>query len=364
MVDWSSQQELAVDGTVFMKFMHALAGLYFWEFVTSLDFEWSFLRGKNRFHWPALFYFLNRYCLLFTMIGLLISLDSTTELNCQPLYTFNQICGQAASGLASINLSIRTMAVWSHSKYIVVPLIVIILGHWSLILQGVLLKAVWVEGEGCVITQTNNTILAATFIYSMCFDALVMILSAWKLYFGVSGRSQLMKMLFKDGLVYFLIAFVSNLLATVFMLLNLNAIMSVIFNVPAAIMSTIVACRAVRRLSRYSAKGPEVFSSTGHSYTGGQFRAATGNHTANSIVVDRRTTIKHTKDLSSGVHVQMQTFTVGDEDHLSDYNSDDIQRQKPPLSNSHPKCNIKQHCLQPRTGRAPYHIPLINCYNP
>ncbi|KAI0323705.1 hypothetical protein GY45DRAFT_1231594, partial [Cubamyces sp. BRFM 1775] len=51
------------------------------------------------------------------------------------------------------------------------------------------------------------------------------------------GREQLMMLLFKDGLVYFIIAFLSNLLVTVFIMLNLNAIMSVIFNVPAAIFS-------------------------------------------------------------------------------------------------------------------------------
>lgn len=58
---------------VFVKFMHALAGLYLsvssslilsllrrvltsprsWEWVTSLDFEWAFLTGKKRFHYPA-----------------------------------------------------------------------------------------------------------------------------------------------------------------------------------------------------------------------------------------------------------------------------------------------------------------------
>lgn len=36
-------------------------------------------------------------------------------------------------------------------------------------------------------------------------------------------------------------SFLSNLLATVFIMLNLNAIMSVIFNVPAAIFSTVSA---------------------------------------------------------------------------------------------------------------------------
>jgi len=42
------------------------------------------------------------------------------------------------------------------------------------------------------------------------------------------------------------------------MLLNLNQIMSVIFNVPAAVLSTIVASRAVRRLTTFTNQGPEV----------------------------------------------------------------------------------------------------------
>lgn len=318
MVAWTSTAELTLDSTVFLKFMHCLAGLYFWEWLVSLDFEWSFFTGKRRFHYPALFYFLNRYCLLFTMVGILIALDTVQEVNCQSLYTFNQIMGQSASGLASINLSIRTMALWSHDKRIVIPIVVVILGHWSLILQGVLLTAVWVPGQGCLVTGTNNTILAATFIYSMCFDLVILLLSTYKCVLGVKGgRSQLMSLLFKDGLVYFFIAFFSNLLAVVFIMLNLNAVMSVIFNVPAAIFSTIVACRAVRRLTNFSQNGPEVFSSTGHS-----FRAAPTGSRA-TVPMTHRGAVKG----GAGVHVQMQTFTVADEDHLSDYNSDDIAQK-------------------------------------
>jgi len=42
------------------------------------------------------------------IITSVISLDVTSEVHCQVLYTFNQIAGNAAMGLASINLSIRT----------------------------------------------------------------------------------------------------------------------------------------------------------------------------------------------------------------------------------------------------------------
>ncbi|KAH9833300.1 uncharacterized protein C8Q71DRAFT_713003 [Rhodofomes roseus] len=305
---WSTPEELAVDEAAFIKLMHCLAGVYFWEFLISLDFDWELITGKKKFQWPLIFYLLGRYCLFFALIGILIALDATTELNCQALYTFDQLAGDAAVGLASINLSIRTMAVWSQNRWIVIPLVLVILGHWSLILQGVLLTAEWIPGQGCAITKANNTTLAATFIYSMCFDALVMVLSVVKLW-GRSQRSQLVSILFKDGLIYFLVALLANSIATAFMVLNLNAIMAIIFNVPAAIASTIVACRAVRRLSNFANNGPEIYT-TSASHSGGVgFRSAAAQMTSNHGVTSRPAP-RHTKDLSSGVHVQMQTFTI------------------------------------------------------
>ena len=103
------------------------------------------------------------------------------------------------------------MAIWSHNKFIIVGLIVIIMGHWSLILAGSQLKAIWVEGAGCVIVETNNKILAAIFIYSMCFDLIILLVNTYKL-LGINsggramGTSKLSKMIFEDGLIFFFIA--------------------------------------------------------------------------------------------------------------------------------------------------------------
>ena len=107
------------------------------------------------------------------------------------------------------------MAIWSQKWYIVVPLVCIILGmvrhasvahiltflsgHWSLLLHGILLKAVYVPGQGCAITQTDSKILAATFIYTMAFDFTVLSLTAWKLIFPAGGRSRLVSLIFNDG---------------------------------------------------------------------------------------------------------------------------------------------------------------------
>lgn len=126
---------------------------------------------------------------------------------------------------------------WSQSKVLIVILVLLIMGHWSLLLHGaslrtypptlpellmrvilgLLIKAEWVPGAGCVITNTDNTMLAATFIYSMCFDFTVLVLTAWKLAWPTnrSDQSRLVNLIFGDGLIFFFIAFLANLIATV-----------------------------------------------------------------------------------------------------------------------------------------------------
>lgn len=299
MVNWQSQDEVAKDGLVFSRLMHCLLGVYLWEFFVSLPFDFDFILRRKAFKWPLIFYFAGRYSLLFALIGIAIALNVTEEVNCQALYIFDQVFGNAAIGFASINLSLRTIAVWSQSVYIVVPLVFIILGHWSLLLHGLLISAAWEEGA-CVITKTDNKVLAATFIYSMGFDLLVLCLTGYKLLFPRSGRSKLVKMIFGDGLIFFIVAFVANLIATIFMVLNLNAVMSIIFNVPAAIASTIVASRAVRRLTNFTSKGPEVFSSrsAGQASSTLAFRG-TGPYRSGTI-----------SNKGDGVHIQMDTITT------------------------------------------------------
>ncbi|PBK94315.1 hypothetical protein ARMGADRAFT_1029454 [Armillaria gallica] len=131
---------------------------------------------------------------------------------------------------------------------------------------GVLLKVEWSpESKRCTIVTMNNKMLAATFIYTMAFDFVVLLLTGWKLVVRSPARlsfftsswvgnirpSGLSQLVFADGLFYFLVTFLVNMTATIFMLLNLNPVMSIVANVPAATASTVFACRAVRRLSKY-----------------------------------------------------------------------------------------------------------------
>ena len=68
------------------------------------------------------------------------------------------------------------------------------------------MKAIWIPNIGCAIIKTDNKILAITFIYSMVFDFVVLILTGYKLSNPDVGRSRLVSLIFNDGLVYFVIA--------------------------------------------------------------------------------------------------------------------------------------------------------------
>ncbi|TCD71963.1 hypothetical protein EIP91_000095 [Steccherinum ochraceum] len=303
MTDWSSPLVQAGEAAAFTKLVHASMGVFLWEFVISLDFDFAYLTGKRKFHWPMIPYFAGRYIFLFAVVGLLISQDYTGELNCQALYTFEQLFGNFAIGLSSINLAIRTMAIWNMERYVVIPLVLLILGHWSLILQGVLLGAEWIDGQGCLVTHTNNTVLAATFIYSMSLDFIVLFLAASKL-LNKRGSSQIVRLLFKDGMVYFLIAFLANLLVTVFMMLNLNPVMNIMFNPTAGAIDTIVSCRVVRRLQNYSTNGPELYSGSNSHKDPIPPRVPTSSNIGVHY--------PRTQTQAGGIHVQMDTFTVAD----------------------------------------------------
>ncbi|KAF7326057.1 hypothetical protein MKEN_00456600 [Mycena kentingensis (nom. inval.)] len=318
MPDWSSLAEITRDSVVFVKLQHALLGVYAWEWFISLPFDWQVATGRKPFRWPLIFYFLNRYILLGALIGIAIAFDTQKELDCQSLFTFNSFAGDAAVGLASVNLSIRTLAIWSQAMWVKLLLGTVILGHWGLIFSGILLKSVWSpEANACMILETNTKIIAATFTYSMAFDLLIFILNAYKLGVRRRGKSRLTKMIFKDGLLFFFVAFLANLVATVFMIMNLNPIMSVIFNVPAAIASSIVATRAVRRLTNFTTSGPEMYQPSGSN--------SAAIHSGN-----RGMGFTNTRGIKNppGVHVQMETFVRAEEAEQQSVEYD-VERKAP-----------------------------------
>ncbi|TFK43155.1 hypothetical protein BDQ12DRAFT_166518 [Crucibulum laeve] len=202
--------------------------------------------------------------MLLAFIGLIISLTVTTEINCRALYTFNSWTGNMAILCASTSLMLRTIALWERKRMVVMLLGFLCVCHWALLYRTMfIVVAEWEPTvKACVVTQTNPAWLNTTFFFTMGFDFIILCFTGFALFGRHSARTDLWKLLFHDGLVYFLISFSTNCIPAVLNVLNLNTIMNVIATIPAATITSIASCRAVIRLLEFSSSEIYVHSTS------------------------------------------------------------------------------------------------------
>lgn len=163
---------------------------------------------------------------------------------------------------ASTSLMLRTIALWERKLSVIITLGIICLAHWTLLYRTMfIVTAQWEPAyQACVVTQTNPSLLNTTFFFTMGFDLIILIFTAVALLGRHSARTDLWKLLFQDGLVYFLVSFSTNCIPAVLNVLDLNTPMNVIATIPAATITSIAATRAVIRLLEFSATDVYVHS--------------------------------------------------------------------------------------------------------
>ncbi|KAF9534414.1 hypothetical protein CPB83DRAFT_756352 [Crepidotus variabilis] len=248
MVDWLDPVEIAKDYDVFSKLLFTLFGAYLWEVFMTSDFEWSLLTRRRRFRWPlvsiirtrrawnlliiyAVFFFLCRYCMLLALVGLITSMTVSTKVLSfyaflKALYTFNSWTGNMAILCASTSLMLRSVALWERRRSIILILGIPCLAHWTILYRGMFVViAQWnPETRNCIVVQTKPSLLNTTFFFTMAFDFLILVFTAIALLGRHSARTDLWRLLFQDGLVYFLISFSTNCIPAVLNILNLNGV--------------------------------------------------------------------------------------------------------------------------------------------
>jgi len=317
MVDWSSTAEIINDANIFSHIIHIFYGIYSWELLINLPFDFSIWSGKRQFRWPMIVYFLCRYAIFIAVLGVILALDVTTYLNCQALYTFNQFFGEVSIGSASSLLMLRTIAVWRRNWWVTAPLLLLCAGQWGILMHAVTtVRASWnTEAEACVINQAGTIGLDLIYLYTMFFDFVVLVMTVIGLT-RLPGRSTIWNIIFRDGAIYFLVAFGSNSLPAIFVLLNLNPSMNIMFSVPAATASAMVACRSFISLSTYQNSEPYVHD-----------RPAQPSHNNSTLVGTKISgkNVRGTNTLQDGVHIHMDTFATQDiGPYTPAYNSDKI----------------------------------------
>ncbi|KAH9056309.1 hypothetical protein EDB87DRAFT_1260283 [Lactarius vividus] len=263
MTDWKSPAVITAEYIAFIKLCHVMSGILFWEFVMNIGFEYSVFAGKRNFRSSFLLYLGARWCPLFCVITILVGFDSVNRINCQAYVISVFLFANISLASASALIVLRVAAIWKPNKIAIsIASAAWLANTGSLIHSIAIVRATWSEGF-CKVTnlpETKSNILV-TFINDLVLLALM--LTGLLRLENSRQRGGIWWLLYTQGLVWMIIVVVAQAPITVFILLDLNDPMDLMFQVPALIAMTIGASRVYRGLSDYVHKEANVHMSEG-----------------------------------------------------------------------------------------------------
>jgi len=253
MENFHDPAKAARDFLTLVKLWHTVDGLYIWEFVTTLDYEWSVFRGHRRYLWTIWVYSLTRMATLLAVIINMIGVDVSRSMNCQAQVTSELVFAVTACASASLLIVMRTIAIWERNRIVSI----VAVGAWLtnvsfLIYNMVKLRSSWAPAQNtCYVVNTDTskpTILC--YLITDIILLLVMLLGLFRLRFE-GGMFGLGRLLWRQGILWLLLATIAEVPPSVFILLNLNESWNLMFQTPYMVTMSIAATRMYRSLTNF-----------------------------------------------------------------------------------------------------------------
>ncbi|KAI0287050.1 hypothetical protein BC826DRAFT_1189258 [Russula brevipes] len=256
MTNFRDPAAIARDTETMVKFWHIMDGLYTWEFLTTLSYEWSVIRGHRPYRWPIWIYSLTRMFALLAVIVDVVMLDivATDIVGCHAAFVIQFVLSYLSLGTASILIQLRILAIWNRNRVVVAIAAIIWLANSAIFLEGnSQLRAVWIsDREGCAILDINGLkrILVAAFVSGTVL-LLIMLLGLLRMGLYGSDTLALGRLMWKQGVLWVLLTVIIEVPPTVFVCLNLNDALTIMFLRPWQISMSIAATRMHRALTNF-----------------------------------------------------------------------------------------------------------------
>lgn len=252
MIDWHDPAVIAADNLAFIKFVHVMGGVYIWEFILYLGFEYSVFTRKRKFTWSFLLYLGCRWCALLAVTLLIMGLDVSHKIDCQAWVVSAFVFGNLTLTFSSALIILRVAAIWDRNKFIITIACAVFLGNIASLAYSISpLRSDWTGS--CTISHTNHSrinVLSA-FITDIILLVLMLVgLLRWK---NVTDSSVVWRLLRTQCLIWVAIVTFAGLPATVFVILNLNDALNLIPQVLGVIITSLGAARIHRGLVDYPA---------------------------------------------------------------------------------------------------------------
>lgn len=266
MVDWTSPIVGAQLAAAMKAILAACIGITFREQISMLSFDWSILSGKRSFRAPQVAYFVAKLAWWGYVVSNAIPFFGPGPYDCQALMHSIEAFMALITLASSFLLACRTVCVYQADERRYVT--------WTLYLLAAGLAATWFAGISDVTATwlpqikdvyTNGTCVAtevkqryfAKYVMTIFFDAVVLVLTI----IGVmrlcrSSGTRLGALLIDQGLVYFILTFLVNLLVTVFTILDYSPVMDLFFAIPASCICMSTSTRLYYQLVQEAAHRP------------------------------------------------------------------------------------------------------------
>jgi len=251
MVNFRGPNVLLSDLVAVEKFTDVLNGLYIWEFVSNLDYEWSFIRGHRPYRWTIWIYSITRLATLMAMIMNLVGLNAVFPAGCQVLTSLGFTFSYITYSLSSLLIVLRIIAIWKLNKLIVGLATGVWLTNTSILIHGLTrIRSRWEpELVSCSPpnVESNKSAMVSMFTSDIVL-LFVMFVGLFRLRHHSGGTFGLARLLWKQGVIYLLVAATAGLLPLVFIFLDLNEAFDLMFLMPSLITMSIAATRMYRSL--------------------------------------------------------------------------------------------------------------------
>ncbi|KAF8492837.1 hypothetical protein F5888DRAFT_880217 [Russula emetica] len=239
-----------------LNFWLLASGIYIWEFFTTLHYEWSVIRGHQRYRWSIWIYSVSRLCCLAIVINCIINFSLTSEINCQAWVTIGwTISAVGCYGLSSILIMLRIFAIWDRNKVIIAISATIWVINLGFQLAGIVkIRAVWVPSTNSC-AMTNVETCRGFYITLLATDVILLsIMLAGLIRLRLRSRAflDIAAILWKQGVIWLLIATAAELPQVLLLYMDVNEAYNFLFLLPASITIVIAATRTYRALTYYA----------------------------------------------------------------------------------------------------------------
>ncbi|KAH9062474.1 hypothetical protein EDB87DRAFT_1682117 [Lactarius vividus] len=297
MVDWHSSAAVGAETNALIKFIHAIGGIYIWEIMLFLGFEYSVIMRKRKFTWPFLLYLGCRWCPLFSIAFQFLGFDVSHKINCQACVVLTFMSAYLSFMCASALIILRVVVLWDHSKIIIAFTCAVWIGNTAIYAYSLTtLRSAW-TGSLCAILNSDFARISICSTFTTDVILLVLMLTGLKRWKHAPRSCGVWRLLRTQGLMWVLVVTLAEVPPTVFILLNLNGIgrldpLDLMFQPLGLTIAALGAARLYRGLIDYPASnGLVMVVNKPHSELLSPFshqtcRTAQHNEEAGSVVPD------------------------------------------------------------------------------